>query len=309
MRAIWADLAVLGVAVVWGASYPVAKGALLQAPVLLLIFYRFALTAVVMGALAAPGLRRAARGDLAAGAALGAILSAIFLVETWGVAMTSASNTALLISLCVVLTPFLEFGLRGRLPPRGVLGGAVLAVAGVGVLAGGVSGFGAGDLLVLGAACLRAVMVVATKRLMAGRALGSAALTAVQGVTVAGVMLVLILGSGQPLTVQAGPSFWAAVGFLSLFCTIAAFYVQNAAVRHTSPTRVTLLMGTEPLFGVLLAVALLGEPIGAATLIGAALILGGTWLGVRSERRAVQRAESTCLRAGAAASKGTSPAA
>ena len=32
----------------WGASYPVAKGALAHAPVLLLIFYRFAITASIL---------------------------------------------------------------------------------------------------------------------------------------------------------------------------------------------------------------------------------------------------------------------
>ncbi|WP_262270960.1 hypothetical protein [Microvirga sp. HBU65207] len=34
---------------------------------------------------------------------------------------------------------------------------------------------------------------------------------------------------------------------------MAAFYVQNAAIRGSTPTRVGLLMGTEPLFGLLFA--------------------------------------------------------
>nr|WP_262266509.1 MULTISPECIES: DMT family transporter [unclassified Microvirga] len=50
-----------------------------------------------------------------------------------------------------------------------------------------------------------------------------------------------------------GGQFWASVAFLSLLCTIAAFYVQNAAIRGSTPTRVGLLMGTEPLFGLLFA--------------------------------------------------------
>ena len=42
------DAAVLGVAVVWGASYPVTKSALAYAPVLVLIFYRLVATACIM---------------------------------------------------------------------------------------------------------------------------------------------------------------------------------------------------------------------------------------------------------------------
>ncbi len=278
----WADLAVLAVALVWGASYPVAKGALAHAPVAVLIFYRFLTTALAMSAIARRDLAAAPRRDLAAGTVLGTILFAIFLTETWGVALTTATNAALIISLCTVLTPFLEFGLRRRLPPAGVLVGAGIAVGGVGVLAGGMTALGVGDLLLLGAAGLRAVMVVSTKRLMAGRALSSAALTAVQATTVATLTLILLIGQAGPqaLLVSAGPGFWGAVAFLALFCTIAAFYVQNAAVRRTSPTRVSFLMGTEPLFGYGLAWLLLAEPVTGATALGAGLIVGGTFLGL-----------------------------
>lgn len=284
---LWADLAVLGVALVWGASYPVAKGALAHMPVLLLIFYRFALTAAVMGAVAGRELRSASGKDLRAGVLLGTILCAIFLAETRGVALTTATNTALIISLCTIFTPFLEFGLQRRLPPAGVIAGAAVAVLGVLVLSGGMTTLGAGDLLVLAAAGLRAVMVVATKRLMEGSRLSSAALTAVQALTVAALTMALILAQSGPeaLRVQADFGGWMAVAFLSLFCTVGAFYVQNAAVRRSSPTRVGFLMGTEPLFGVALAWLLLSEPLTPASLVGAALIVAGTFLGLAVERR------------------------
>ena len=283
---IWADVAVLGVAVVWGASYPVAKGALAYAPVLVLVFYRFLLTAVVMLGVAWRDLSAASTADRACGLFLGAVLFSIFLTETYGVGLTSATNTALIISLCTVLTPILDYGLSKSAPPSGVIVGAIVSCAGVGVLAGGLTALSAGDLLVFGAACLRAVMVVTTKRLMAGRSLSSAALTALQATTVCGLTLALLLAHIGPtgLFVDADARFWAAVAFLSLFCTIIAFYVQNAAVRRTSPTRVGFLMGTEPLFGFALAHLLLAEPLSAASVIGACLIVAGTFAGIAAER-------------------------
>ncbi|MDE4176708.1 DMT family transporter [Phaeobacter sp. PT47_59] len=283
---LWADVAVLGVALVWGASYPVAKGALAHMPVLLLIFYRFALTALVMTSVAYRDLRRAPRRELSAGALLGAILCAIFIAETRGVAMTTATNTALIISLCTIFTPFLEFGLQRKLPPVGVMAGAVVAVIGVMVLSGGMGALGAGDMLVLCAAGLRAVMVVSTKRLMEGSRLSSAALTAVQAAMVAGLTGALLLGQSgfAGLLVRADVAAWGAVAFLSLFCTVGAFYVQNAAVRRTSPTRVSFLMGTEPLFGFALAWALLSEPVTPTALLGATLIVSGTFVGLWVER-------------------------
>ena len=87
-------LAVLGVAVVWGASYPVAKGALAHTPVLVLILYRFVATTVLMGLASWRDLATARRSDLLRASALGAILFSIFMAETYGVQATSATNTA-----------------------------------------------------------------------------------------------------------------------------------------------------------------------------------------------------------------------
>lgn len=285
-----ADLAVLGVAVVWGASYPVTKAALAHAPVLALIFYRFFITAGAMSTLAHRELASASRRDLVRAAILGAILSAIFIAEIGGLVLTSATNAALIISLCTLFTPFLDYGLSRRLPAPIVVLGAIVACAGVGLLIGGITTWSFGDALILLAAGLRAVMVVSTKRLMAGRTLSSTALTAVQAIVVSAVAFVCLTGSqgSGALHLDAGADFWISIAFLSIFCTIAAFYIQNAAIRQTSPTRVGFLMGTEPLFGFVLAHLLLSEPASPSTIVGAILIVGGTFLGIIAERLKVQ---------------------
>ena len=131
------------------------------------------------------------------------------------------------------------------------------------------------------AAALRACMVVATQRVMARRKLSSAALTSVQSAVVAAVAITIILATDHAVpVVPARLDFWLAVAFLSLFCTVGAFYIQNAAVRRTSPTRVGFLMGTEPVFASLIAVTLFGEALRGATILGGLLVLAGTGLGL-----------------------------
>jgi drug/metabolite transporter (DMT)-like permease len=286
----WVDAAVLGVAVVWGASYPVTKVALVSAPVLVLIFYRFFATACITSLLARRELATASRGDILRATVLGTILAAIFISEIAGLALTSATNATLVISLCTLFTPFLDYGLSRRLPPPMVIAGAALACVGVGFLVGSLSAWTLGDTLILLAAVLRAIMVVSTKRLMSGRLMSSAALTAVQSSAVTAVAFVVIasMGSVRTLAVNADAGFWASVAFLSIFCTVVAFYVQNAAVRRAGPTRVGFLMGSEPLFGFALAHLLLSEPVTWATLVGAVLIVAGTLAGLLAERRGSQ---------------------
>ncbi|MDE3759823.1 DMT family transporter [Sinorhizobium meliloti] len=283
----WADLAVLGIAFVWGASYPVAKGALFYAPVLILVLYRFVVTTIFAAVVARHEIGSTSRGDRIRGVVLGTILFSVLIAETYGVALTSAMNAALIISLCVIFTPIIDYGLSRRIPPTSILASAGISCIGVGILTGGIGEVSLGDALVLVAAILRAVMVVSTKRLLTGRQISSAALTAIQAsmVTTLTLVLAVVQFGFSGLVIRADLQFWGAVAFLSLFCTIAAFYIQNSAVRKSTPTRVGFLMGTEPFFGFVLAHLLLAEPLTLTNSIGAGLILVGTLAGILFENR------------------------
>lgn len=271
-----AELMLLCVAIVWGTSYGVAKGALLLYPVLGYLAVRFLLTfALLLPALLRAGAANA-REALAVGLPLGLLLLAIFVCETFGVALTTASNAAFLISLCVVMTPFAEWALLKVRPARADLLATGVSLLGAWLLTTGFElSFNAGDALILAAAFLRALMVTLTKKRTAGKQLDSLSLTAVQTGTVGAGCLALALvavpGGLPPL--PADPHFWYATLYLVVFCTIFAFFVQNYAVRRSSPTRVSLLMGMEPVFGALFASFWLAEKLPPTAWAGGLLIV------------------------------------
>lgn len=149
-----------------------------------------------------------------------------------------------------------------------------------------VSGFGqpgVGDALILLAAALRALMVTQTKRLAARHSLSARTLTALQsGVVTAGLLLLTLAWSGthwSPIPLQR--AFWVGMGFLVLFSTVFAFFAQNYAASRISPSRVSLLMGSEPMFGALFAVLLLGERMTLSGLVSGALIVLASWQATR----------------------------
>lgn len=80
-----------------------------------------------------------------------------------------------------------------------------------------------------------------------------------------------------------GPAQWAGVVYLALGCSVFAFLVQLWAVRRTSASRASLLLGTEPLCAVLIGLGLGGETLAAAGGAGAALVVAGTFWGQRIE--------------------------
>lgn len=273
------DLLLLLVALIWGTSYGVAKQALAFYPVLGFLAVRFCITFVLL----APQLRGPGRRAWAPGLPLGLVLLAIFLCETYGVQLTTASNAAFLISLCVVFTPFVEWLLLGQRPAIDLLPAVVLSLLGAWLISSGVElQFGLGDGLMLAAALLRAFQVCLTRKLTGGLEIPPLALTAVQaGVIGVGCLILgLLLPSGLP-PLPTTSAFWVGSLYLVLFATLFAFYVQNWALCRSSPTRVSLLMGSEPLFGALFAVLWLNETLSFQAWLGGLLIVAATvWTGL-----------------------------
>ncbi|MDL5204465.1 DMT family transporter [Streptomyces sp. ALI-76-A] len=285
------DAVLLLVALVWGSSYLSAQTATAALPVLLVLLMRYALSAVAcLGLVAArtgarPGSRRWTRDELRAGVPLGLTQAAVLVVETYGVAHTTAANAGLIISLTIVLTPFLDrTGHPGGLPP------AFYAAAGVCVLAVGLlmsgNGFHAprlGDLLMLGAALVRAAHVALIGRLTAGRVIRPLQLTTVQ--TLVGCALFLLPAAGDlPDLARTDAATWAQLVYLALFCSVFAFLAQTWAVQRTSASRAGLLLGTEPIWAAAVGVALAGEHFTPLTGLGAALMVTGTYWGQAVER-------------------------
>ncbi|MFD8410840.1 DMT family transporter [Streptomyces sp. NPDC059650] len=290
------DLPVLAVAAVWGGSYLAAKGITASDTVIAVLVLRFALVLPVLLVAGWRRLRALTGRQLRGAGLLGLVLGGIFVLETYGVVHTSATNAGLIISLTMIFTPLAEAALRRRAPSGAFLAAAGLCVAGVVLLTQG-AGFtapGAGDLLILGAALARTVNVLLTARMPAVRDADSLSLTTVQlgAAVLVFAALAALPGTGAtPWAAAAafGPADWAGLVFLSICCTLFAFFVQMWAVRRTSPSRVSLLLGTEPLWAAAAGIALGGEQLGPAGLAGAALILAGTAWGRRATDPAASR--------------------
>ncbi|QGZ64951.1 DMT family transporter [Paraburkholderia acidisoli] len=288
------DALLVVVALIWGTSYGVVKGALLVYPVLGLLALRFGITFVLLS----PALRALLNvgwRERAAVLGAGVLLLGIFLAETFGVSLTRASNAAFLISLCVVFTPLVEWAWLRRAPRAIEWGAAAVSMLGAFLLTGGHVALSAGDALVVLAALLRALTSCAVKRAMGAGAVPPLTITAVQAGVVAFGCAALAL-TVAPAQWQALPAwqghaaFWGSVIWLVAACTLFAFFVQNYAVSRSSPTRVALLMGSEPVFGALFAVLWLGERLTVSAWMGGLLIVAASVMALERQPRAAAAA-------------------
>jgi drug/metabolite transporter (DMT)-like permease len=260
----------------WGERKWAGIGAaeIMQLLVLEFIALRFGLTFVVLLPALKPLFNAQWRQGVAVGGLLGANLLAIFVCETFGVSLTTASNAAFLISLCVALTPLVEWWLLGQRPEQRVFWAAGLSAAGAAMLSATSPAdisVGWGDGLM--------VIVCMTRKLAGRHSMPALTLTAVQsGVMALGAAaLSLAVSKGAWHMPPATASFWWGMAYLVLLCTVFAFFAQNHAASRSSPSRVSLLMGSEPVFGALIAVYGFGETVGAWGWIGGLLIVVAAW--------------------------------
>ena len=95
------------------------------------------------------------------------------------------------------------------------------------------------------------------------------------------------------------PAAWVKLAYLALACTVFAFLAQTWAIRRTSASRASLLMGTEPVWAVLVGVSLGGESLTVVTTAGAVLIVAATYYGQHVERTHRLEAAPVAARPGA----------
>jgi len=267
MQALLATFALLGVTAVWGWTFVIVHEAVAVWGVVAFLAVRFAIAAV--SATAVWG-RRLDRRSLAVGAGIGLALAAGYLLQTWGLKHTTATNAGLITGLFVVLAPIADRVLNGVVLRRIAWIAVMLSLVGMTLLTGRLpTDLAFGDLLVLGCAVAFGVHIALLSRHAPGH--DPRALTTAQMLGVAVVFAVMWPLAG---TVEPPPrEVWFALALTGLVASTAAYGVQTWAQRHLSTARTAVILTTEPMFAALFGIALAGERLGPMQVAGAVLIL------------------------------------
>lgn len=270
-HSLTANLMLLTVAFVWGATFVFIKAALGEIGPFNFLAARFWLAFVV---LAVPFLTRLRRGGPSlwrAGGVLGTVLFAAYAFQTVGLRTTTASRAGFITGLFVVLVPLLSALVLRRPPAPSAWAAALLAVLGLALLSLPVNrSLASGDGLMLLCALMVAVHILLVDR-QAHRhdplALGTAQ------IGVVALLSGLADWLTEPLPVHLSPTTWGAILFTALPATALALLLQVVAQRRTPPHQAALLLTLEPIFAALTAFLVLGERLSGRGLAGCGLIL------------------------------------
>jgi drug/metabolite transporter (DMT)-like permease len=285
----WAGLLLaLLAAALWGLAPVATKGALRGFSPEFIGCFRLALAACIFRLLAGNGARWFVADPWVC--VSGVALGVDFVLYNYGLQLTPANVAGLVINIEVVSTIGLAVWLLGeRLTPRHVLGAAVTLAGVVVVSSGGLSwqelksGPPVGNLLVMAAGVAWSLYAVAQRRSAYGTKLFER-LTAIFSVAALTAAPGLLRRSAWDFAGGFAPTLMLIV--LTLFCT-ALVYLAYARVQQLIDVSVlAVLLCLIPVFAVVFAYVLLGEPLTATLVLGGSLVLAGIAVIAAEQRRA-----------------------
>ena len=286
-------LLVLGVVVV---SFAAPLIRLADAPPLAVAFYRNLFATAVLAPIVflrhRDEVRAVSRADLRALVLAGALLGVHFALWIPSVSLTTVAASTVLVTTQPVWSAVLARLIFGERLRRAAAIGIAVALGGAVLISGGdVVALSAraflGDLLALGGA-----IAVAGHRL-AGlgprQRLSVLPFAAILYGICAACLLVAILVSGTPL---AGfePAAWLMIGLLAIGPQVIGHTLFNYPLRDLDPTVIAVAIMGEPVGASILAVLLFGELPPIAAVAGGVLLLTGIYLAVTSQSRAAEEA-------------------
>ncbi len=268
-RSAWAAIALILVAVSWGAAFVLMKDAINAQPFYDFLATRFTIATLIMIAVRPQVLRDMNSEMLKKGAVLGLLLGGGYITQTIGLEMTTAAITGFVTGLYVVLTPLLAWFLLRETVERKVIIGVALATAGLALIS--ITGLSVevGQLWVVICALLFAAHIIGLGKWSAG--LNTYALTVVQ----LGVVSVVSWAGALVDGYQAPPTgdVWFAVLFTAVFATAIAFFVQTWAQSHMDAARVAIILTSEVVFAAAIAVMVGQEALTLKTIAGGSLMI------------------------------------
>lgn len=279
-----AELALLGVCLIWGCNFAVMKSALDELQPFAFNAIRLTLSVLFLGLVHyRSGGHKATlpRGSWPRILGLGLLgyfgYQALFMT---GLQRTPSGNSALILSSSPVFTVLIGYVLGERLRRRAVFGLAI-ALAGAMVIAleKGVD-LGdrqmVGNLLTLGAAVAWG-SYTALNRGMAGRL--PAATLAFYSTSVT-LPLHWALGwsdLGPLWRLELSTAAWSAIAYAGLLGTGWGYILWNVGLRKAGASHTAGFLNLVPVVALLVGWFVLGESVGWLQIVGGAAVLGGVW--------------------------------
>ncbi|MDY6787413.1 MAG: DMT family transporter [candidate division WOR-3 bacterium] len=268
----------------WGATFVIVKDIISRTDAYAFLAVRFLIAALLPVPFFISKIRTINRRELISGIILGIVLSGGYIFQTLGLKITSASNTAFITGLSVIIVPLLSAAKLREMPRLNVFAAVITAAVGLYLLTvrNGLH-FSQGDILVIFCAFFFALQIVLVSSMTRGASAVNITVIELFTVSVVSFIASLTLGTFQlPPDLKA----WAGTLFCALFATTFIFIIQSRYQHYITDYKAAVIYSLEPLFASITAFFVLGEVLGIKGIIGGMLIFAAMLI---SERSVIRR--------------------
>ena len=271
----------MAVAAIWGSAFLSMKGTLERLDVNSFLTWRFVIATLLLIAIRPSVLKKIDLPFLKKGVILGLFLSSGYIFQSFGLTLTTVSNTGFITGLYVVFTPVVAAVILRKNITLVAWFAVLVATVGLALLSFNGVQFGVGEFLVLISALLFAFHIVGLGEWSKG--LDTYALTVIQLGTCAVVTFLASFKSGFKAPPDSG--VWWSIIYTAIFATALAFIVQTWAQSFLAPSTVGVILAAEVVFAAAFGIWLLNEPVTLRIALGGLLVLASMYLIILLDQR------------------------
>jgi drug/metabolite transporter (DMT)-like permease len=269
-----AQLALLSITAIWGWSFVIIKESLINVGTYTFLFYRFSLATIILIALFWPHLRKADPKTWRNGILIGIALFIGYSLQTYGLNFTTASNSAFITGLSVVIVPILGMILLGQRIGRAAWLGVGTSALGLALIVFGRStesfSINLGHLLTITATVGFAFQILWISHVTRPEN---------YKVILVAQIAVVALFSGLGMLLTEGPvlpytlSVWEGILFTSILATVVALGIQVRFQTQATAVQTAIIFAFEPVFGGIFGYLFRGEQFANWQWLGAIFII------------------------------------
>jgi drug/metabolite transporter (DMT)-like permease len=278
---VFSSVALMAVALIWGGAFLSMKGTLERLDVNSFLAWRFLIATLLLILIRPSILKKIDLPFFKKGVILGLFLSSGYIFQSFGLTLTTVSNTGFITGLYVVLTPLIAAVVLRKNITLVEWFAVFIATIGLALLSLNGLQFGLGEFLVLVSALLFAFHIVGLGEWSKG--LDAYALTVLQLGTCAVVTFLASFKSGFKAPPDSG--VWWSIIYTAVFATALAFIIQTWAQSFIAPSTVGVILAAEVVFAAGLGIWFLSEPVTLRIALGGLLVLASMYLIILLDQR------------------------
>ena len=273
------QLLLLLATVAWGTSFIILSKTIEEVNELFVLCIRFLVSGLMLGLIFLKKIIKINKTSLFRGVILGVILSLAYIIQTYGLKITTPSRNAFLTSSYCVMVPFIVWIMTKNAPKLYNVLSAVLCLIGIGFVAfssqtEAEKGYLIGDLLTVVCAVFYGLQLIFIDKYQQ-KGEDSVTMLVIELLTVGIICGVVSLIVELPFRTQGyslNLSQITNIAYLTIVCTLFAQLFLIFGQKFTTVNQSSIILSLEAVFGTVFSVILGDEKLTVGLILGFAII-------------------------------------